>query len=188
MNTTKTKTTILLLIIAGLAGAGGGWLVTEKILKDKPPAGSEAAVGASELVGNLRPDFSLGSTSGEIISAADFDGQVLLINFWATWCKPCREEMPMLSGLHERLAGKGFTVLGIAMDDVQHAREFVDEFQITYPNAVGGVDVMATGVLYGNHSGLLPYSVLIDRSGIVRWTFLGELESSELEAQINGLL
>ena len=125
---------------------------------------------------------------GKPINLKELKGKRVFLNLWATWCKPCREEMPMLSGLHERLAGKGFTVLGIAMDDVQQAREFVDEFQISYPNAVGGVDVMATGVLYGNHSGLLPYSVLIDRSGIVRWTFLGELESSELEAQINDLL
>jgi len=111
-----------------------------------------------------------------------------LINFWATWCKPCREEMPMLSGLHNRMSGKGFTVLGIAMDDVQQARDFIDELDISYPNAVGGADVMDTSVLYGNRAGLLPYSVLVDRQGIVRWTRLGVLEIPDLEARINALL
>ncbi len=184
------KQKALLLLLAGLAGAGGGWLFTETVLRDKSavetvPAPSPAALS---LIGQARPDFSLGSTSGEIIAAADFDGQVLLINFWATWCKPCREEMPMLSDLHERMNNRGFTVLGIALDDVQQARDFLDELGILYPNAVGGADVMATAVLFGNQVGLLPYSVLIGRDGLVRWTRLGELEASELEARVTALL
>ena len=182
------RQTFLLLLIAGVLGAGGGWLFTETALRDESAPASIATPGASELLGTRRPDFSLGSTTGAVLSASDFDGQVLLINFWATWCKPCREEMPMLSALHDRLSGQGFQVLGIALDDVQQARDFVEELGIRYPVMVGGADVMATGVLYGNRAGLLPYSVLVDRQGIIRWSSLGVLEMSDLDARIEELL
>lgn len=183
------KHKVLLMMVAGILGAGGGWLFTEKVLK----AGNDTETFApppkvTDMIGLPRPGFSLGSTTGGVINSADFDGQVLLINFWATWCKPCREEMPMLSDLHAQLAGQGLQVLGVALDDVAQAREFVEELQISYPNAVGGVDVMAMGSAYGNRAGLLPYSVLIDRSGVVRWNSLGELKLEELMAQIEKLL
>ena len=108
------KTKILLLVVAGLAGAGGGWLFTETVLKDDPVQMPlpDAAPTASELIGQARPDFTLGSTTGEILNASDFDGDVLLINFWATWCAPCREEMPMLSELHETRTGQGVQCTG----------------------------------------------------------------------------
>ena len=188
------RSRLLLLLITGMLGAGAGWLFTETVLKDQdePLSGAGPTADemptAGEMIGQTRPDFSLGSTTGEIINASDFDGQVLLINFWATWCVPCREEMPMLSALHERLTGQGFQVLGIALDDVQQARDFVDELGINYPNMVGGADVMATGVLYGNRAGMLPYSVLVDRQGIIRWNKLGELEATDLNARIEQLL
>jgi peroxiredoxin len=182
----ETKT--LLILLAGLAGAGGGWVFTETVLKGEPEGRKEVAVSSDEMIGSKRPDFSLGTTSGQIIKASDFDGKVLLVNFWATWCGPCRAEMPMLSAMHERLSTKGFTVVGIALDDVAQARNFIDELGIRYPNAVGGADVMATGVNYGNKSGLLPYSVLVDQKGTVRWTSLGELDPAELETRITELL
>ena len=181
---------LLFLLVAGLAGGAAGWLFTETVLKEKQalPQFQDTAPTAAELLDQLRPDFSLGSTSGAILTAADFDGQVLLLNFWATWCAPCREEMPMLSDLHERLLPRGFQVVGIALDDVQQARDFLEEMNIHYPVMVGGADVMAVGVEYGNRAGLLPYSVLIDRQGIIRWTSLGELETADLEARIEELL
>ena len=94
----------------------------------------------------------------------------------------------MLAYTRDFLKVDGFEVLGIALDDVQQAREFIDDLDIRYPNAVGGADVMAVGVLYGNRAGLLPYSVLIDRLGIIRWTSLGELNEEELNKRIEALL
>ena len=181
---------LLLMLIAGVAGAAGGWWFTEAVLKDDPvpPPYLDNTPTAQELIGQTRPGFTLGSTTGQILNASDFDGDVLLINFWATWCEPCREEMPMLSELHERRKSQGFKVLGIALDDVQQARDFVEDLGIGYPNLVGGADVMATGVAYGNRAGLLPYSVLVDRQGTIRWTRLGELELAELDARIEELL
>jgi peroxiredoxin len=96
--------------------------------------------------------------------------------------------MPMLSELHGEYAGQGLRVLGIALDDVQPARDFVTELGIAYPVLVGMADVMATSRAYGNRAGLLPYSVLIDRDGVVRWSRLGELTRTELLEQAGPLL
>jgi peroxiredoxin len=179
---------VLFFLLAGLSGLGGGWLFTEVILNKEGSSSLESEPVVNELIGQRRPDFSLAGTNGEFITPNDFDGQVLLINFWATWCTPCREEMPMLAYTRDFLKVDGFEVLGIALDDVQQAREFLADLDIRYPNAVGGADVMAVGVLYGNQAGLLPYSVLIDRLGIIRWTSLGELNEEELNKRIEELL
>jgi thiol-disulfide isomerase/thioredoxin len=172
--------TAWLFVLAGLLGAGGAWLVNSQRLGEPSETQPAAWPTAVELLGNRRPDFTLGSTDGSRLSATDLDGQVVLINFWATWCVPCRAEMPMLSELHEDYFDQGFQVVGIAMDDVQQARDFVAELGISYPVLVGLSDVMTTGRLYGNQAGLLPYSVLVDRLGIVRWTQLGEVSRDEL--------
>jgi peroxiredoxin len=188
----KARNAILLLSIALLASMGGA-LAYRLTFLHKPIPGQQALAGESaesshSVVGARRPDYTLGSGSGERVSARDFDGQVVLVNFWATWCKPCREEMPMLVDLHDALRETPFQVVGIALDDVQQARDFADELGVDYPILVGSTDVMAVIRLYGNLSGVLPYSVLVDRDGIIRWTHLGELKKEELHQQINVLL
>lgn len=181
---------ILLLLVAATAMAGGyfsyrAFTAVEPPRAESPPP---AKPHSRTLVGERRPDYTLGSADGSRVSASDFDGRVVLVNFWATWCTPCREEMPMLMELREELGGRGLEVVGIALDDVQQAREFATELGVEYPILVGSTDVMATMNLYGNISGTLPYSVLLDRSGVVRWTKLGVLDRSSLEREIEALL
>ena len=188
----KARHIILLLSVALLASIGGALAYRVAFLQ--PAArGAEAAAspgdGAAETaIGARRPDYTLGSDSGARISASDFDGSVVLVNFWATWCKPCREEMPMLVEFYYAHADSDFKVVGIALDDVQQARDFAAGLGIDYPILVGSTDVIATVRLYGNESGVLPYSVLIDRDGVIRWTHLGELKEDELNARVRGLL
>lgn len=180
---------LLLFVLAGLFGAGAGWLAKSQWHELRADsARREVTAGPEELVGRQRPDFTIGSSDGARVSVTEFDGQVMLINFWATWCAPCRAEMPMLSEIHDQYVNEGFTVVGIALDDVAQAREFAAELGIAYPVLVGGADVMAAGKAYGNRAGLLPYSVLVDRQGIVRWAYLGELERDELLTRIRALL
>lgn len=140
------------------------------------------------VVGQRRPDYSLGASDGSVVSASDFDGKVVLVNFWATWCGPCREEMPMLMDLRRQHLDDGLEVVGIALDDVQQARDFVAELGIEYPILVGSTDVMETMSLYGNNSGTLPYSTLLDQDGVIRWAKLGALDRQGLEGEIRELL
>lgn len=150
-----------------------------------PEANPTATGGA---VGSLRPDFELASNRGEMMSAADFDGKTTLINFWATWCGPCREEMPMLMDLQRQHAEKGLQIVGIALDDAQAVKSFVETYGISYPILVGEADVFNTSADYGNKEGVLPFSVLVDRKGIVRWQYAGKLRRDDIAAQLSNLL
>jgi len=183
-------------IVAAVAimAAGSGYFAARMLSPaDIPGAAmsrSGSAVASSalvELVGQRRPDFHLADAAGQTVSVDRFDGQVLLLNFWATWCAPCVEEMPMLSRLHQDYAGRGFTVVGIALDEPQRAREFAQELGVGYPVLFGLADAMVVGRRYGNGTGMLPYSVLVDANGIVRWTRLGVLDRSQVETQLASL-
>ena len=146
-------------------------------LLTRPSPPQPGTVGAG--VGDYRPDFRHGDLSGQWVSADDFDGRLLLVNFWATWCAPCRREMPVLQAAdHEH--GERLAVVGIAIDDPGPVRDFVEELGIEYPILVGAADVMATQQAWGNSAGALPYTVLVDQEGIVRWQHLGEVSAEEL--------
>ena len=188
----SAKPVIILLFVALLASIGGA-LAYRTVFFQAAPALPNQVNGASpataaDLTGMKRPDYTLGSSTGEFVSAEDFDGEVVLVNFWATWCKPCREEMPMLVRVNGDYRDKGFKVVGIALDDVQQARDFASELGVDYTILVGSTDVMVMVSLYGNRSGVLPYSVLIDREGIIRWAHVGIIDELTLTEQIESLL
>jgi thiol-disulfide isomerase/thioredoxin len=179
----------LLIVVVGLLALAAGYYFStlqfgQKSQAALPVAAQLSGISSSahsvSLIGERRPDFKVGSQTGEWITSDDFPGKVLLINFWATWCGPCREEMPMLVDLQSQYGDQGLQVVGIALDDVQKVREFVQAFGITYPILVGSADVMVLNRDYGNQSGALPYSVLVDRDGIIRWQYSGALQSDEL--------
>ncbi|MEE8339909.1 MAG: TlpA disulfide reductase family protein [Xanthomonadales bacterium] len=187
------KEIIIMAAVAIMAASGGYFIAMmlnpEPARQDYSPMAEALAVNQLEnVLGQPRPDFELGDINGATVSAADFDGKILLLNFWATWCKPCIEEMPMLTRLQHSYAGRGVQVVGIALDDPDKAREFASELAINYPILVGSTDTVLAGRRYGNRSGMLPYSVLVGADGIIRWTWLGALDLEELEAQIKALL
>jgi thiol-disulfide isomerase/thioredoxin len=107
-----------------------------------------------------------------------------LLNFWATWCAPCVEEMPMLSRLQRDYSGRGLRVVGITVDDPVRARAFAQDLGLDYPLLFGTGEAMLVGRRYGNASGMLPFSVLIDAAGVVRWTHLGAIRREQLETQL----
>jgi peroxiredoxin len=169
------KTGVTLIAIAAMLA---GFLLSARYFAEPPPASLVSPDG--NLVGRQRPEFSLGSSMGEVVTPADFSGKTLLINFWATWCTPCRREMPILVDLQREYESVGLQVIGIALDDVQSVRNFVQKYGIDYPILVGAADVMQTNTAYGNVAGVLPYSVLVDSDGIIRWQYTGEIPQSEM--------
>jgi peroxiredoxin len=140
------------------------------------------------LLGQSRPEFSLTSLSGEPISIRRWDGQVILLNFWATWCPPCRREIPAFVDLFGKYRERGFQIVGVAIDDPDKVRSFVHDFGVDYPQLVGEQDAARVSERYGNRYGALPYSVLIDRTGIIRFIRPGELPSELLETELKKLL
>jgi thiol-disulfide isomerase/thioredoxin len=152
------------------------------------PAPGASGPPAASLVGSYRPDFKLASNTGDVVTPEAFAGKTVLINFWATWCAPCRQEMPMLVDLQNDYGPQGLQVVGIALDDEQKVDDFVITFGISYPILVGGADVFETSTAYGNTEGVLPYSVLVDKNGIVRWQYAGKLRENDLSSLLGELL
>ena len=177
------------IVAVAVMAALAGYLVARQLGgPGAAPAVIEATPSSGDVVGQPRPDFSHSGTDGLPVTAADYDGRVTLVNFWATWCAPCVEEMPMLSALHDKYGPRGFSVVGIALDEPERAAAFARELGVSYPILIGQADVVVTGRRYGNATGMLPYSVLIDTAGVVRWTYLGALEAAELETRVQRLI
>ena len=136
-----------------------------------------------------RPDYTLADLDGQLRDAAEWDGQVVLLNFWATWCAPCREEMPELRELQADYGGQGLQVVGVAtLDDDAAVREFADRLDINYPILTGMDEAMEIALEYGNSRATLPYTALIDRDGMVRHVFATKVSREELEPLIRDLL
>lgn len=181
---------LLLFAVLTLAALVTGFLFSRSLLQpDAPSALIIESTAKTEpmttlRVGERRPDFTHADRDGRWVSMSDFDGAVVLVNFWATWCEPCREEMPLLQDWADQYEPDDLRIIGIALDDVARAREFAAAIQIRYPLLVGGPDVLATSQRWGNQRGALPYSVLVDREGLVRWTHFGPLDQQILMAEL----
>jgi thiol-disulfide isomerase/thioredoxin len=141
------------------------------------------------------PDVTFKNLQGQDVSLASLKGKVVIVNFWATWCEPCRVEIPWMIGFQQKYADKGFTILGVAMDDegksvvapyVQTTQFDVSGHSMTmnYPIVLGNDDIAAKfGGLLG-----FPTTIVISRDGKVQKRFIGLADEDELEKQIKALL
>lgn len=133
--------------------------------------------------------FELSDLDGNMRSSDEWNGKPLLVNFWATWCVPCRKEMPALMELHEKYADQGFEVIGIAADELEKINAFLEKTPVSYPLLYGEMtSVFKLSDSYGNEIGVLPYSAFVDRDGVVRHTRVGEITVEEAEEFILDIL
>ncbi len=147
--------------------------------------GAEAARAA---VGAPAPRFALPDLDGQVRRSDEWAGKVMVVNFWATWCPPCRREMPAFVELQHRYANEGVVFVGIALDEAGKAAAFADEVGVDYPILVGDESAIETAKAFGNRFGALPYTAVVDRRGNIRYTHRGEVTEEELEAEIRSLL
>jgi thiol-disulfide isomerase/thioredoxin len=117
-----------------------------------------------------------------------YQGKIIVLNFWATWCGPCREEMPELSQLHAEHLNKDVVVLGVAIDTVALIKEFTQDTPVSYPLFSAEDEGMALAHALGNDRGVLPYTVIIDRRGNVVKTYFGRINKELLESTLKPLL
>lgn len=135
---------------------------------------------------DLTPTFAVTSLDGQVVTSMDLRGKVVLVNFWATWCLPCRAEMPLLEGMWKRHAPDGFVLLGFSTDRTGESgvREFLTKRGISYPVAIVG---RAEDIAFGGVRGI-PTSFLLDRDGRVRHRVVGPLAPATLELAVRRLL
>ena len=124
-----------------------------------------SSLASSTLEGQSAPDFVLKSSAGDNLRLSEYRGDVVMINFWATWCGPCRQEMPLLDDLYSRYERVGFTLLGVNIDDdSRRAMKMIEELGVNFPVLFDdGKDVSK---LYAVEA--MPVTVLVDREGTVR--------------------
>ena len=117
-----------------------------------------------------------------------YKGKIIILNFWATWCPPCREEMPELSQLHSEYQHKNVVVLGMAIDEQGLVKAFTQSTPVSYPLLVAENEGMELGSGLGNDKDILPYTVIINAQGEVIKTYFGRISKPLLQAAINPLL
>jgi len=146
-----------------------------------PVAASPAAAGAK-----VAPEFELPDLDGKPFQLSTTKGTVRLIDFWTTWCAPCREEIPMFKELHAQYGERGFTLIGIAMDDegVSVVKPFAEKNGIPYTTLIGSEGVATS---FGGVVGY-PTKFLVDRDGKIVETWVGPVPRAVLEKKIQGLL
>jgi thiol-disulfide isomerase/thioredoxin len=142
------------------------------------PAPPESTAVAALFRQNL-PD-----AQNTVHSLSQWQGKTLVINFWATWCAPCVDEMPELSILQKDLASKNIQIIGIGIDSASNIKDFSLKHQITYPLYVAGVGGTELAREFGNQAGGLPFTVLVSPTGEITKTYLGRLKMEELKKDL----
>lgn len=132
--------------------------------------------------------ISLPDPAGKEEPLAQWRGKVLIVNFWATWCAPCREEMPTFVRVQREQGAKGLQFVGIAVDQPDKVREFAEEIGLNYPALIGGYGAMELSKTLGNSVMALPFTVILDRTGRVVHTQLGVLREDKLHSIVGDLL
>jgi len=165
-------TVALLALVAGLALRGTG----------TPTGAPQPAAIASAFV------TPLSTPDGGKASLSQWKGKVLVVNFWATWCAPCRKEIPDFIRLQESLGSRGVQFVGIAVDEADKVAAFVREVGLNYPTLVGELDAVEIARAMGNELGALPYTVVFDRDGNVVQVELGGTNEAKLRPVLTSLL
>ena len=183
------KALAAMIAVAGLAGAAGYYMYYWRTSVAGSGAAAVPAVQdaaqdaqmatpAAKLVEAL-PDFKLADRAGEMKSLRDWQGKSLVVNFWATWCAPCRREIPLLERVQRERAAEGFQVVGIAVDFRDKVLEYADQMQIQYPLLIGEQDALDAASAFGVDAVGFPFTIFTDGQGRVIVAHMGELTVAE---------
>jgi thiol-disulfide isomerase/thioredoxin len=171
----RLTTLLLIIMLAGFYAGRRVWTGPDNLPEP----------GVSLNQHTLRPDlpeFVLTDLSGQARSIQDWSQHTLLINFWATWCAPCRREMPLLQTVHQERQDHGLRVIGIAVDRRSDVEAFIAESGVTYPILIGQQDAMEAAETFGPDFVGLPFSIFVAPGGHVLSIHSGELHPAELKA------
>ena len=170
------KITAFVVIAALFTGIG----IYFGVKRLQPSAPADTAVAALMQV-------SMKDSAGKQRKMSEWQGKVLVLNFWATWCPPCVAEMPELVELQTEVAGNNVQIIGIGIDSPSNIQQFSEKLQISYPLLVAGMQGTELSRQFGNQGGGLPFTVLIGSDGKVRQTYLGRLDMKKVRADLASL-
>ncbi len=174
MSRTKTN---LLLLAAALVALGAGYWASQLLRAPPAPAGAPGFI-----------DVSGTDLDGKPRQLSEWRGKIIVLNFWATWCPPCKEEIPLFIATQAELGASGVQVIGVAVDDLPHVEAYQKQAGMNYPILIADTRVYKAMQDYGNVSTGLPFSVIIDPQGTVRHRKLGAFRGSELHDALAPLL
>jgi peroxiredoxin len=177
------RSRIYLWISAGIALIAAAYLILGKNEIQQEPAPVSYAVSPAELSG-VAPGFTLADVNGKLISLAAFKGKVVILDFWATWCPPCKREIPDFIKLQSEYGSKGVQIVGIALDQPNKVKAFVKENGMNYPVLMGRNEVAAS---YGGVEAI-PTTFVIDKTGKILTKYEGFRSRDAFESQIKKLL
>jgi thiol-disulfide isomerase/thioredoxin len=172
------------LLMAGIGGvaAAAGYFANAWRIGTLGPAVAEGDPAAAILGSTLH------TLDGVPQILAGLRGRVLVINYWATWCAPCREEIPLFVRLQQEYAARNVQFVGIAIDQADKVRDFAQEFNINYPLLIAGLDAVELSRKAGNKAGVLPYTLIFDSSGKIAASLAGGISEARMRSQLTPLL
>jgi thiol-disulfide isomerase/thioredoxin len=174
----------VLVLLAAAAALVGGLLVSTRLHEPATQAIPHEPVANGETVlASVFPDLN-----GQHQALAQWRGKVLVVNFWATWCPPCREEIPGFIALQRELGDKSVQFVGIAIDKADKVNDFARELGINYPLLLGGDSALELQRQLGNPAGVLPFTLIIDATGKLAAHHVGALNGEQLKRMLTPLL
>ncbi|QID17017.1 TlpA family protein disulfide reductase [Nitrogeniibacter mangrovi] len=183
---------LLYLLVAIAAAAAGYWTSRGGGVVLQPTLGSTTADDATTVAPEAgRKLYTLrlpDANGGEHDLSKELRGKVAVVNFWATWCPPCRREIPDFVAVHNALKGENVAFVGLSVDKPNAVAEFRDEMHIPYPLLIAPANVLQLAAELGNRAQALPFTVILDGEGNIRHLKLGTLSKTELEGKIRALM
>lgn len=181
--TVRNRVIFVVTTTLAICAAYAGYLLNTRSQLASPPALAQQALQPI-VAENVLGYWSFSDLTGQERQMTEWAGKIVLINFWATWCGPCRHEIPSFVALQRRYADAGVQFVGVALDRPQAVTEFAEEYAINYPLLIGEENVAQYMRALGNEIGALPFSALIDREGKVIETHQGEWQEGDIDALI----
>ena len=162
------KNTLIFIVAIVIAG-GSGFALQKHLNQPQVQKQNNPAIGSQ------RPEFSAMDSENQLRNIKEWDGKLILLNFWATWCPPCLKEIPDFIELQTAYGNQNFQVIGIALDNAEAVAKYMEEVGMNYPSLIVETDGVGLAKRYGNDIGALPYTAIINRNGEISNTITGEL-------------